>query len=329
MYVRSRIRPAIFLTALALVTVFDYHWMFSRNLFSQPLAIVTPENFPVHRAIQRMLEARKAEIAAGENFHFLSLNPRDPGWTERSAYRGAAELSVLERTVLANWESLSGNIPSMYGIADATGYISLLSRAKVEYWQKLQAHGSQLLMNVLGIRYVLKKSAGDGGEVLENPHALPYLFFPSRVEPVAGIDAAVARLAEKDSAYASTAFVEGAAPASASAPPPQIRIIGQDGRGFRVGITGPAAGRFFVWNESFDSKWEASLGGEKLDVKRVNGWSMGATLPSIPAGEPRVLEFAYRDPLIPLGFAIGLVWAFLFLAVLVFCRQCSRGKRIS
>ncbi|HEY3717742.1 MAG TPA: alpha-(1-_3)-arabinofuranosyltransferase family protein [Jatrophihabitantaceae bacterium] len=111
------------------------------------------------------------------------------------------------------------------------------------------------------------------------------------------------------------------APARPSAGTQSIESWGATSRRVRVDTSAPA---LLVVRENFNSGWQATVGGNKLDAIRVDGWQQAFVIPGGVHGVV-ALSYAPQRPF-TVGLIIGLIAA-LGVVVLAFVRTPSRQRR--
>ena len=303
LFFSARFKPALLLYGLlCLVFVFDYGFLFSRNLAFQPSSLAKLETYPFTQKILSSLQTRAIEIKAGAPNRFLSLQPAKDVWSEESLQQSGLE--PLSYGELTNWEGLSGNAGTYFGIANALGHHSLRLGNPQEVFIPLWKANQAAALRLLGVHYELSRPPGQESPNLRELDGATKNFFLARRAIDAGgdITATLARLG-RDSVVVpfppSTLEPEGISV--------ELESRNSAEAAFALTVRAEADKNLFVWNESLYPAWRAYLNGEAVVIQKANGWAMAVALPRLRAGK-HSLTFQFDDSPIRAGQALSLVW---------------------
>jgi hypothetical protein len=299
----QRIKPTLlFYSLLSFLFIFDYSFLFSRNLAFQPTSLAKLETYPFTRKILSSLQNRAGEIKAGAPARFLSLQPARDVWSEESLKKSG--LDPLAYGELSNWEGLSGNAGTYFGMANALGHHSLRLKNPQDIFIPLWRADQAAALRLLGVHYELSRPPGQEAPRLRELEGATKNFFLARRSIDAGenLTTTLARLG-RDS-------VVVAHPPSMLQPEGiGIELDFRDSTevAFTLLVREEADKNLFVWNESLYPAWRAYLNGEAVVIQKANGWAMAVALPRLKAGK-HSLTFQFDDSPIRAGQALSLIW---------------------
>jgi hypothetical protein len=324
-YLRTRIITFFW---LALV-IADFAPMFPKNIWFQPDSISSADTYPAVGKIIADLKKNERQIRSGMPYRMLSLAPYSIPWEEKLG--PDSPLDPIGYSVLAHWEGLSGNIPSVFGISSVQGFfaLELTGMSRLVYTLRKTHYG--FLQNIFGVRYVLSRSANKPPEVHLNPDALPYFYFPDSIFAVRTMAETIDRFMKAEKGAEQTVFIQSPWNLRQGDRKPLVELVKRDSvsASFRVIAPDMPDPVHFVWNESLYPAWRAFLNEKELPILRVNGWAMGVAFPPLAHGEYQ-LEFRFDETPIRLGKALTTLWILIFCFFLYRSRNyfcCS--KRIS
>jgi hypothetical protein len=298
-----RIKSALlFYGFLCFVFVFDYSFLFSRNLAFQPSSLVKIETYPLTQQLRSSLRNRAEEIKTGAPDRFLSLQPARDVWSEEAL--SASGLDPLAYGEFSNWEGLSGNAGTYFGMANALGHHSLRLKNPQDVFIPLWRANQPAALRLLGVNYELSRPPGQEAPKLRELEGASKKFFLAKQSIDAGEDltSTLARLGRENVVVAhppSTLEPEGIGIELASRKSSEVE--------FTLMVREEADKNLFVWNESFYPAWRAYLNGEAVVIQKANGWAMAVALPRLKAGK-HSLTFQFDDSPIRAGQALSLIW---------------------
>jgi hypothetical protein len=283
---------------LAAVVTADLAWFgYGFNPAASPhwLTDRTPE-------IQTVLERQAAEGPTG----FLSAGP--PG----------QELNIRLR--------MPSNLPSVFGIEDAAGSESFVSR-RYRQWEEALAQAAEGEspfsrfatpgLRAAGVRYYLTADPEPPGSLVrvvnglyEDPQALPYARVHGRVERL-GSEAEVLAAVSHPDRFPLIALAGPLGP-GVDGPPTVTAWTAARENSNRLRLTGPpvpAEGGVLLICEQFDAGWRATSSGAARPVAPVDHLFLGVGL------EPGASEVHLRFE--PDTFRVGLFGSLIGLAVLL------------
>lgn len=277
-------------------------FFFSRSIADQ-------ENFPHLLQIKKSLGERSEEIRTGGANRLFSLSPMAAPWWDKSTQ--VADTSKVELLGLASWEGVHGNISTHFGLPNISGYYSVSVAGKEELNQLSFAHPK--ITKLLGAQYIISRPSNRPPVVHLQEDAMSNFFFATQAEFMADQVSIFKEWLYKDY-QKNRVILEGAGNPLQYEEHPTIALKDRTNRSieFSLKAQGDLANSFFVLNESFYPAWQASFQGAPLDLVRVNGWSMGVSLPPLKQGE-YLLRFEYSDRWIVLGQILTGIFFLLFL----------------
>jgi hypothetical protein len=275
----------------------------------------------------------------GLGFGFNPALPRERVFPETSALREVAQAATDGR-VLSLDEGLPANVATYYQLADVLGYDALdrrRHRALLELagpFGRISAfpHADSWVHDLLGVRVVASRTARTEGDLtgasavgkgllMRNPGALPLMFTPQSVTPVAGLEEAAAALRRPGFDPAAVAVVETRSAvrgAVLSGPVQRNRpALGRLEIRLDVAVAGVV-----VISEGYDRGWSAWIDGTPAPVFPAYVALMAVP---VPAGQ-HVLQLRFR----PMTWTMAL-WFLaagcLAVAVIVIGEARARLRR--
>jgi hypothetical protein len=260
----------------------------------------------------------------------------------------------------ANYDVLTPNLASAYGLEDIRGYLSLYSArynrlARMmdgkDYTRTSEGTGGlriyfstaykqRRLLDMLNVRYIIFAPgaeniaayqpielvhSSDEGTIYRNPTALPRAWLVHRAEVIPDEDEQLARMARPDFDPAQVAILPSRPPSLAEPagdePAPEVTYEPN-----RVIVRArPAADAILVLADTYYDGWEVEVDGRQTQLYRANYTLRGVWL---PAGEHTV-TFSYRPA--PLRAGAGVSGASLLLigAAVLWSRRRSREAAVS
>ena len=290
-------------------------------------------------------EARRTAVIVaaldviGLGFGFNPALPGERVFPETSALREVAQAATDGR-VLSLDEGLPANVATYYQLADVLGYDALdrrRHRALLELagpFGRISAfpHADSWVHDLLGVRVVASRTARTEGDLtgasavgkgllMRNPGALPLMFTPQSVTPVAGLEEAAAALRRPGFDPAAVAVVETRSAvrgAVLSGPVQRNRpALGRLEIRLDVAVAGVV-----VISEGYDRGWSAWIDGTPAPVFPAYVALMAVP---VPAGQ-HVLQLRFR----PMTWTMAL-WFLaagcLAVAVIVIGEARARLRR--
>jgi hypothetical protein len=245
----------------------------------------------------------------------------------------------------AAYPPLAGNRGSLYGLANAFGYMGSgvnVSRELGALYARIQDEpGQPPELNPFAIRYILLLEGwttgpfrpvfrDDGVVVCANPFFVPRATFLTDVRRVSDTDTAVAMLgAPGFDPRRMGLVVDGVSSDGETSPAPgpseSCRILRWDPGRIEIEAACERARWLFV-STSWDRGWQGTLDGVPVPLIRTNVCFISAR---VPAGR-HVLTLTYETPRLRAGIAVTLGTAGLLVAAAVFVsirtRRAVRGR---
>lgn len=288
-------------TALLLaILVLEMAPVANKLVWAGPLALTNSSSFPWAEKILLDLRNRKA----GEADRFFSLMEEPDSKTP-----------TLVQYLGFPWAGMQFNAPTYWNIPLVRGHSSLMPKRPLDSITSISTAMVKRALNLQSTRYFLQM-----GETAPNPtvnlEALPLVFAPERVEALAK-EAALSRLRDPTWNPAHSALVESNDAGSRL----YLKVLEMKKNWDKFLILGQtvqdSAPGWVIVNEAYDSQWEATLEGKRLEIARANGWALAVRLPSRPAGSNFELQLNFTDWGYRFGLFALLAWLFLLASAFI------------
>ena len=252
----------------------------------------------------------------------------------------------LYRVAAAEWNVVTPNTFSIFGVQDVRGYASLFSGKYARFirsWQQERRNGPELtlqdlhhmcrthgMLDLMGVRYLVfpPKSKqvrrcealglelvqrSDEGLIYRNPTALARAFLVHRAESFPNDDALIDRMTSPGFAVSSTALLgEPAPPLAPSTGSEQVTIRHYQPMAVQIDVTASASA-MLVLSDTYYPGWEAEIDGQPTKLYVVNTVLRGV---AVPAGSHQV-EFIYRPRAVIYGALISAMTLVALLSLAV------------
>ena len=307
---------AVAMGALALVAV-DLLWTARKTVWLGPASLYQ----------EPALAARLRELAGSPPTRVFRMDK-----ALRASAPPSRDLEGLIR--LREWEhqTLKSNLSGVFGLEEVTSY----SAVDLRRWTGLMgvfARRPQMVAELYAGCLLLTsaqaaQSVGPGEQVLLTEPSLGLavtklsecpqrLRTVTRTTAVASLEDALARLGSGKVDTRQEALVEGGT--SSTYGPAEVGRVELGARSARAGVVAPAGGTFVVFAATAYPGWTATVDGNEVPVRVVNGALMGL---EVPEGSHQV-ELSFTDP----GFSSGLQATLAGVLVLVLLALVSsRGQ---
>ncbi len=307
---------------IALIIGLDSTSFMSGMIWDQP-KLVTKSI--VGEKIQKDLQSRHTDLSTGAAFRFSSQ------LVNRSQALPQQIENLDSAGVTAFWTStvLLPNYPLFYGIHDIYGHGAMRSHEKTSLWMRLAEVDPQKTLNLLGAYYLARFHDANGKlnpTAAINSTALPYLSFPRKL---LGVDPPNIHEALSKPTFneQEMAILGGLPPGEELQSKAQARFEILDRKNdqlkIRLFVDGSSEASWMMINESFDPYWKAYMNGKRLELRRMNGWSLGLNLGTQCQGKCEI-QLIYQNPLIRWGLFLTF-GALTIFAALCFFRNSKRS----
>lgn len=330
--IRWKDKHILFLLIIGLIGI-DLIWNQTYLVWDMNKHILDAERIPIVKKIQSDKETRSQEISAGASQR-VSPDVFSP------IKHANTYMDHVTSTTHGILDSVSPNVLTIYGLEDISGYFSLISSHRIDFWNQILAQGDpRHYFDIMGAYYIPRRNLLQIPELGKNHTAQPYIFIPETVFSVKSTGEIFSTIRSSDFQTSRDIVIRSDLAERSNANKPEgfnqsiwnrfrlnrmdqkfergnIAIKKRDGKRihflhFNNEDSENENGKFLQLNESYDKHWKAKVNGEATQIFEANGWAMAIWLAPTNSKSMEI-EFEYKNPWISIGLWLTSIWFFAF-----------------
>jgi hypothetical protein len=319
-------RRTISLATLALLTCLEIFWVQGELAWDSSIYVTDQRRYPVIQETLTDFQTRQPELAKGAPRRYSSMEARP-------IRMNSAALTHSNFASFSAFDSATPNVASYYGFDDINAYFALAPRKFEEFLlsiggEQFDEARIQLFFDLTGTYYRVRRNTDEHLVLEKRPSAIPYLFSPEKIWGKTIREEIIPKVIYMNPhkemvVYPLAGDIQNS--------PTQIDRLQRDGKTMRVEVSAETSDLqpqpWILWNEAYHPSWQAYVGGEKLEVKEANGFSMTVQLPKVKRSADNLfrwqLEFRFESRWIRLGILTTAIF-FLMFAVSIFLNFRTR-----